>query len=312
MRSFLLLLVLVFVAITSSNALLTASHRHQPKTAKLKLDQAVQWNIEDKRFLRATDAADEERGLADTKTKLKAWLEKFISLFKKSKSAKAAATTTTTNLEEVAEKVAIRYQSEMYKSEVTLAQDLVKKGVVDDVLYQNKISPEAYFDALKLDPKLKFISDSAIARGNNPTWRSFSQNFIKKGAVNDVLYQNKISPEAYFDALKLNPKLRFYSDSAVTRVNNPNLEKFFSYSNFYYKSEAGKREVAKAEDFIRKVVTDQVLLYNKISPDAYFEALKLNPNLKFIADSAVARKNNPDLEKFYTYATKYYNSLTGK
>ncbi|ETN19012.1 hypothetical protein PPTG_04436 [Phytophthora nicotianae INRA-310] len=327
MRSFLLLLVLVFVAITSSNALLTASHRHQPKTAKLKLDQAVQWNIEDKRFLRATDAADEERGLAGIKTKLKAWLEKFTSLFKKSKSAKAAATTTTTNLEEVAEKVAIRYQSEMYRSEVTLAQDLVKKGVVDDVLYQNKISPEAYFDALKLDPKLKFISDSAIARGNNPNLEKFftyslfwtkknevtkAENFIKKGAVNDVLYQNKISPEAYFDALKLNPKLRFYSDSAVTRVNNPNLEKFLSYTSFYNKSQAGKREVAKAEDLIQKGVTDQVLLYNKISPDAYFEALKLNPNLKFIADSAVARKNNPDLEKFYTYATKYYNSLTGK
>ncbi|ETP36961.1 hypothetical protein F442_15178 [Phytophthora nicotianae P10297] len=295
MRSFLLLLVLVFVAITSSNALLTASHRHQPKTAKLKLDQAVQWNIEDKRFLRATDAADEERGLAGIKTKLKAWLEKFTSLFKKSKSAKAAATTTTTNLEEVAEKVAIRYQSEMYKSEVTLAQDLVKKGVVDDGEQPN------------LE---KFFTYSLFWTKKNEITKA--ENFIKKGAVNDVLYQNKISPEAYFDALKLNPKLRFYSDSAVTRVNNPNLEKFFSYSNFYYKSEAGKREVAKAEDFIQKVVTDQVLLYNKISPDAYFEALKLNPNLKFIADSAVARKNNPDLEKFYTYATKYYNSLTGK
>ncbi|ETI39025.1 hypothetical protein L916_14796 [Phytophthora nicotianae] len=295
MRSFLLLLVLVFVAITSSNALLTASHRHQPKTAKLKLDQAVQWNIEDKRFLRATDAADEERGLAGIKTKLKAWLEKFTSLFKKSKSAKAAATTTTTNLEEVAEKVAIRYQSEMYKSEVTLAQDLVKKGVVDDGEQPN------------LE---KFFTYSLFWTKKNEITKA--ENFIKKGAVNDVLYQNKISPEAYFDALKLNPKLRFYSDSAVTRVNNPNLEKFFSYSNFYYKSEAGKREVAKAEDLIQKVVTDQVLLYNKISPDAYFEALKLNPNLKFIADSAVARKNNPDLEKFYTYATKYYNSLTGK
>ncbi|ETP36793.1 hypothetical protein F442_15346, partial [Phytophthora nicotianae P10297] len=106
--------------------------RPKLKVSKPELDQAVQWNIEDKRFLRATDAADEERGLADTKTKLKAWLEKFISLFKKSKSAKATTTTTTTNLEEVAEKVAIRYQSEMYKSEVMLAEDLIKKGVMND------------------------------------------------------------------------------------------------------------------------------------------------------------------------------------
>ncbi|ETP31809.1 hypothetical protein F442_19355 [Phytophthora nicotianae P10297] len=173
--------------------------------------------------------------------------------------------TKTVSSEEVSEKVAIRYQSEMYKSEVTLAQDLVKKGAVDDILYQNK---------------------------KNEVTKA--EDLIKKGVVNDDLYQNKISPETYFDALNLNSKLRFYSDSAVTRANNPNLEKFFSYSNFYYKS-----------------ATDQVLLFNKISPEAYFEALKLDPKLKFIADSATARKNNPDLEKFYTYATKYYNSLTG-
>ncbi|ETP03651.1 hypothetical protein F441_19410 [Phytophthora nicotianae CJ01A1] len=270
MGAFLLLLVLVLVAIASSNALLATTHRHQSKTAKLKLKQVVQWNIDDKRFLRTTDTADEERGLA----------------------AEAVTTTTTmtktVNSEEVSEKVAIRYQSEMYKSEVTLALDLVKKGAVDDALYQNKISPESYFDALMLDPKLKFISDSA----KNEVTKA--EDLIKKGVVNDDLYQNKISPEAYFDALNLNSKLRFYLDSAVTRANNPNLEKFFSYSNFYYKS-----------------ATDQVLLFNKISPEAYFEALKLDPKLKFIADSATARKNNPDLEKFYTYATKYYNSLTG-
>ncbi|ETN19170.1 hypothetical protein PPTG_04556 [Phytophthora nicotianae INRA-310] len=260
MRSFLLLLVLALVAITCSNAFM--SSRPKLKVSKPELDQAVQWNIEDKRFLRATDAADEERGLADTKTKLKAWLEKFISLFKKSKSAKATTTTTTTNLEEVAEKVAIRYQSEMYKSEVMLAEDLIKKGVMNDDLYKNKISPEAYFDAMKLDPKLRFVSDSAVARANNPNLEKFftyslfwtkknevtkAEGLIKKGVMNDVLYQNKISPETYFDALKLDPKLRFVSDSTA-RANNPNLEKFLSYTSFYNKSQAGKREVAKAED----------------------------------------------------------------
>ncbi|ETI38848.1 hypothetical protein L914_14903 [Phytophthora nicotianae] len=260
MRSFLLLLVLALVAITCSNAFMPS--RPKLKVSKPELDQAVQWNIEDKRFLRATDAADEERGLADTKTKLKAWLEKFISLFKKSKSAKATTTTTTTNLEEVAEKVAIRYQSEMYKSEVMLAEDLIKKGVMNDDLYKNKISPEAYFDAMKLDPKLRFVSDSAVARANNPNLEKFftyslfwtkknevtkAEGLIKKGVMNDVLYQNKISPETYFDALKLDPKLRFVSDSTV-RANNPNLEKFLSYTSFYNKSQAGKREVAKAED----------------------------------------------------------------
>ncbi|KAF4140297.1 hypothetical protein GN958_ATG10461 [Phytophthora infestans] len=43
---------------------------------------------------------------------------------------------------------------------------------------------------------------------------------------------------------------------------------------------------------------------NKFSPESYIEALKLDPKLKLIAHSKVARKNNPTLEKFFTYATK--------
>ncbi|ETI39017.1 hypothetical protein PPTG_04442 [Phytophthora nicotianae INRA-310] len=321
MRSFLLLLVLTLVAITSSNAFMPS--RPQLKVSKPELEQATPWRTDDKRFLRASGEVDEERGFSDLAAKLKAWLQKFKSWFTKSKPVTAA----TTKYEKVAEKVAIKYQSLMYKSEVAKAEDLIKKGVMNDDLYKNKISPEAYFDAMKLDPKLKFISDSAVARANNPNLEKFftyslfwtkknevtkAEGLIKKGVMNDVLYQNKISPETYFDALKLDPKLRFVSDSAVARANNPNLEKFLSYTSFYNKSQAGKREVAKAEDLIQKGVTDKVLLKNQISPEAYFEALKLDPKLKLIADSAVARKNNPDLEKFYTYATKYYNSLAGK
>ncbi|KUF90269.1 Neutral ceramidase [Phytophthora nicotianae] len=238
MRSFLLLLVLTLVAITSSNAFMPS--RPQLKVSKPELEQATPWRTDDKRFLRASGEVDEERGFSDLAAKLKAWLQKFKSWFTKSKPVTAATT---------------KYE----KNEVTKAEGLIKKGVMNDVLYQNKISPETYFDALKLDPKLRFVSDSAVAR-----------------------------------------------------ANNPNLEKFLSYTSFYNKSQAGKREVAKAEDLIQKGVTDKVLLKNQISPEAYFEALKLDPKLKLIADSAVARKNNPDLEKFYTYATKYYNSLAGK
>ncbi|KAG3013236.1 hypothetical protein PC121_g12078 [Phytophthora cactorum] len=320
MRNFLLLLVLAFVAFTSGRA---TAHRPQLKVSKPELAQAAQWSIDDKRFLRATNAADEERGMTELMAKLKAWLQKFKSWFTKSKPVQK----TTAQYQKLADKTMAKYQTLVYKREVTSAEDLIKKGVADDVLYQNKISPEAYFDALKLDPKLKFISDSPVVRANNPNLEKFlsyssfwtgrkevarAEDLIKKGVVNDVLYQNKISPEAYFGALKLDPKLRFISDSPAARANNPNLEKFFSYSSFFYKSQAGKREVAKAEDLIKKGVADNVLIQNKISPEAYFEALKLDSRLKVVADSAHAWANNPGLEKFYKYSTKYYKNQAGK
>ncbi|KAG6945691.1 hypothetical protein JG688_00016440 [Phytophthora aleatoria] len=252
MRNFLLLLVLAFVAFTSGRA---TAHRPQLKVSKPELAQAAQWSIDDKRFLRATNAADEERGMTELMAKLKAWLQKFKSWFTKSKPVQK----TTAQYQKLADKTMAEYQTLVYKREVTSAEDLIKKGVVNDVLYQNKISPEAYFGALKLDPKLRFISDSPVAR-----------------------------------------------------ANNPNLEKFFSYSSFFYKSQAGKREVAKAEDLIKTGVTDNVLIQNKISPEAYFEALKLDPRLKVVADSAHAWANNPGLEKFYKYSTKYYKNQAGK
>ncbi|KAF1777548.1 hypothetical protein GQ600_10512 [Phytophthora cactorum] len=297
MRNFLLLLVLAFVAFTSGRA---TAHRPQLKVSKPELAQAAQWSIDDKRFLRATNAADEERGMTELMAKLKACA-----------------------VSEVADKTMAKYQTLVYKREVTSAEDLIKKGVADDVLYQNKISPEAYFDALKLDPKLKFISDSPVVRANNPNLEKFlsyssfwtgrkevarAEDLIKKGVVNDVLYQNKISPEAYFDALKLDPKLKFISDSPVVRANNPNLEKFLSYSSFW----TGRKEVARAEDLIKKGVVNDVLYQNKISPEAYFDALKLDPKLRFISDSPAARANNPNLEKFFSYSSFFYKSQAGK
>ncbi|KAG2817754.1 hypothetical protein PC111_g12578 [Phytophthora cactorum] len=307
MRNFLLLLVLAFVAFTSGRA---TAHRPQLKVSKPELAQAAQWSIDDKRFLRATNAADEERGMTELMAKLKAWLQKFKSWFTKSKPVQK----TTAQYQKLADKTMAKYQTLVYKREVTSAEDLIKKGVADDVLYQNKISPEAYFDALKLDPKLKFISDSPVVRANNPNLEKFlsyssfwtgrkevarAEDLIKKGVVNDVLYQNKISPEAYFDALKLDPKLKFISDSPVVRANNPNLEKFLSYSSFW----TGRKEVARAEDLIKKGVVNDVLYQNKISPEAYFDALKLDPKLKFISDSPVVRANNPNLEKFLSYSS---------
>ncbi|KAG2785546.1 hypothetical protein PC129_g11862 [Phytophthora cactorum] len=316
MRNFLLLLVLAFVAFTSGRA---TAHRPQLKVSKPELAQAAQWSIDDKRFLRATNAADEERGMTELMAKLKAWLQKFKSWFTKSKPVQK----TTAQYQKLADKTMAKYQTLVYKREVTSAEDLIKKGVADDVLYQNKISPEAYFDALKLDPKLKFISDSPVVRANNPNLEKFlsyssfwtgrkevarAEDLIKKGVVNDVLYQNKISPEAYFDALKLDPKLKFISDSPVVRANNPNLEKFLSYSSFW----TGRKEVARAEDLIKKGVVNDVLYQNKISPEAYFGALKLDPKLRFISDSPAARANNPNLEKFFSYSSFFYKSQAGK
>ncbi|KAF1793934.1 hypothetical protein GQ600_25620 [Phytophthora cactorum] len=316
MRNFLLLLVLALVAFTSGRA---TAHRPQLKVSKPELAQAAQWSIDDKRFLRATNAADEERGMTELMAKLKAWLQKFKSWFTKSKPVQK----TTAQYQKLADKTMAKYQTLVYKREVTSAEDLIKKGVADDVLYQNKISPEAYFDALKLDPKLKFISDSPVVRANNPNLEKFlsyssfwtgrkevarAEDLIKKGVVNDVLYQNKISPEAYFDALKLDPKLKFISDSPVVRANNPNLEKFLSYSSFW----TGRKEVARAEDLIKKGVVNDVLYQNKISPEAYFDALKLDPKLRFISDSPAARANNPNLEKFFSYSSFFYKSQAGK
>ncbi|EEY68265.1 uncharacterized protein PITG_04687 [Phytophthora infestans T30-4] len=109
-----------------------------------------------------------------------------------------------------------------------------------------------------------------------------AEYLIKKGTATDV--PCKISPEAYFDALKLDPKLKNIVDSSAARQNNPGLKKFYTYSNFWTASQRRK---------IRST-----------SPESYIEALKLDPKLKLIAHSKVARKNNPTLEKFFTYATK--------
>ncbi|KAI9994989.1 hypothetical protein PInf_011874 [Phytophthora infestans] len=65
-----------------------------------------------------------------------------------------------------------------------------------------------------------------------------AEYLIKKGTATDV--PCKISPEAYFDALKLDPKLKNIVDSSAARQNNPGLKKFYTYSNFWTASQRRK------------------------------------------------------------------------
>ncbi|KAG3110743.1 hypothetical protein PI124_g8999 [Phytophthora idaei] len=110
--------------------------------------------------------------MTELTAKAKAWLK---SLFTKSKPVQK----TTAQYQKLADKTTAKYQALVYKREVTSAEDLIKKGVADNVLYQNKISPEAYFEALKLDPRLKFISDSPVVWANNPGLEKFYKYFTQ-------------------------------------------------------------------------------------------------------------------------------------
>ncbi|KAF4047002.1 hypothetical protein GN244_ATG00527 [Phytophthora infestans] len=91
--------------------------------------------------------------MTELMAKLKAWFQNFKSSLTKTKSGVK------------------KVQALTYKSGLKKAEYLIKKGTATDV--PCKISPEAYFDALKLDPKLKNIVDSSAARQNNPGLKKF-------------------------------------------------------------------------------------------------------------------------------------------
>ncbi|KAG7376245.1 hypothetical protein PHYPSEUDO_013932 [Phytophthora pseudosyringae] len=161
MRSFLLLLVLAGVAFATSDALSVTAPGSQLTLSKSELDQAVQPNDGGKRMLRAsegTDAADEERGFAEVGTKLKARSQILKTWVTNSKLVQTA----TQKVETLAQKLRI-----------ATVKGLIRKGATNEVMYANKVSPDEYFLALKLNPKLKFNADSAIARANNPDLEKF-------------------------------------------------------------------------------------------------------------------------------------------
>ncbi|OWZ16294.1 RxLR effector protein [Phytophthora megakarya] len=56
---------------------------------------------------------------------------------------------------------------------------------------------------------------------------------VKKKAPEDVLFRHEVSPDEYFQALKLDPGLRTNAHKADLRENNPKLQKFFNYDGYF-------------------------------------------------------------------------------
>ncbi|OWZ16295.1 hypothetical protein PHMEG_0009927 [Phytophthora megakarya] len=75
-----------------------------------------------------------------------------------------------------------------------------------------------------------------MKRGQNPVPDkriARVQWWIKRKTPNEILYKHKVSPDEYFQALKLDPKLKMYAHVADAREKNPNLEKFLDYKGYF-------------------------------------------------------------------------------
>nr|QMU24863.1 PaRXLR39 [Phytophthora agathidicida] len=59
------------------------------------------------------------------------------------------------------------------------------------------------------------------------------KRMLNKGASNEALYLNKVTPDEILVAYRLDPKVTYFADSPATLAKNPGLEKFSSYLGFY-------------------------------------------------------------------------------
>ncbi|ETM56897.1 hypothetical protein L914_00214 [Phytophthora nicotianae] len=156
MRNSVLLFALAFVIFACGNALTATEDGIQLKMPQSELHQAAQWNVGGKRLLRANDgtnADEEERGMAEFTTKMKTWAQSFKTWVTNSKLVQMANT---------------KFQSLSQKWRISNVEQMIRKGVSDTVLFEKKVTPDEYFLALKLDPKLKLVSDSQVIREQNP------------------------------------------------------------------------------------------------------------------------------------------------
>ncbi|KAE8962124.1 hypothetical protein PR001_g29762 [Phytophthora rubi] len=167
-----LLLLVALTLLVSSDALSASATNSQLKLSKLApatVDNVVHADTGDKRSLRGLesteDAANEERGMTEVAAKFKAWAASLKTWLAESKLVQMAAN---------------KVQTLSQKRRVAQASSLIKKGSSDTVLYANKVTPDEYFLAKGLDPKLKFSGDSPAAWANNKglrEWFSYAKYF---------------------------------------------------------------------------------------------------------------------------------------
>ncbi|EEY70355.1 secreted RxLR effector peptide protein, putative [Phytophthora infestans T30-4] len=164
MRNFFFLLFALAFVFGGSNARSATEHA-QLMVSQSELDQPTRWNVADKRLLRANDgtnAAEEERGMADIATKMKTWTQSLKTHVGSSKPFQIAA----------------------QKWRNTKVQRMIKKGISDTALFENKVTPDEFFKALRLKPGLK---QSSVT--NNPAlnkyraYKSFYESKIKTAAT---------------------------------------------------------------------------------------------------------------------------------
>ncbi|ETK97210.1 hypothetical protein F441_00244, partial [Phytophthora nicotianae CJ01A1] len=136
MRNLFLFFALAFVIFSSSNALAATEHGMQLEVPQSELDQDVQWRVAEKRILRANNDVNtdgEERGITELAAKMKTWTQSLKTSVASSKPIQTVA----------------------LKQRIAKVKRMIKKGVSDTVLVENKVTPDEFFVALKLNPELK-------------------------------------------------------------------------------------------------------------------------------------------------------------
>ncbi|OWZ03376.1 Avirulence (Avh) protein [Phytophthora megakarya] len=153
MRKSIILVVLVFVVVASSDAVSAPAGGKESKLVSPDVDNGVQTEINGKRMLRANgDASDEERGIiVALGTRFKTWVRSFKQWV------------TTLHIKRRPGQTLREAQVERW----------INKKVPNPVLYEKKVSPEEYLQALHLDPKLKFYTDVAHLREKHPKLQKF-------------------------------------------------------------------------------------------------------------------------------------------
>ncbi|GMF53819.1 unnamed protein product [Phytophthora fragariaefolia] len=163
------LLLLVAITLLVSGDALSDSQTEVTEVASAVTDNTIHTESDVKRALRGLESTEEtsneERGMSDLTTKFKSWAQNFNTWIAQSKLVKMATQ---------------QAQTLAQTKRVWKASRLIKKGSSDTVLYQNKVTPDEYFLAKGLNPKVKFIGESPTAWANNPGlegWFTYSKFF---------------------------------------------------------------------------------------------------------------------------------------
>ncbi|GMF44974.1 unnamed protein product [Phytophthora fragariaefolia] len=140
-------------------------------------------NVEAKHSLRGLNSTEggsnEGRGMSNLATKFKAWSQIFKTWVTESKLVEMAMQQAQTLAE---------------KKRIWKISRLIKKGSSDTVLYQNKVTPDEFFLAKGLNPKVKFIGESPNAWSKKTGLKemfSYSKIYITVEASNIRLSERK-------------------------------------------------------------------------------------------------------------------------